>query len=266
MNEPKPSPLRKRLVLGGAVLLSLVLTLVIGNAVLAARRTLHVINGTPAPLKVEVGGASVEVAPGEHATLTLAEGEHEARFGESTLRFTIEGSFFERSLGGSAFVLNPYAAAALRWEEGTFGPRAGEGRPERILLGSFHTFRSVDLPFQPFPAQSAVPALTRVDYALGKSGVILGESVPTAGSLDYAEYHLWRSSGSTLLAAYLDRARKLKARARARTFLADGLEREPLDVPWHRSYQDLARRELGRAELERTYGVRSAAAPQSHSA
>ena len=102
---------KKLLAVAAFPVLALLVWVVVADRTLAGGRTLHVVNGTPQQVVVAIGEAQVDVGPGQHAELTLAEGSYEAKITPSsgephTVPVVLDGSLVERFVDRTAFVLN----------------------------------------------------------------------------------------------------------------------------------------------------------------
>ena len=257
-SSPARGPGRGRTLalLGAAFLGGLLLLALINDRVTASARTLWVLNLSGEPLRVEVGEEKLELpSRPQPAQLRLPEGRHSIAVVDSAgatrrVEVELEGDVLERLLGGRTFVLNLGAAAPLVWETTYYGPDAPEGMT-RLSLGEVLRFERVDHPFAPFPAEAPSGLHVRVGIQEGEPAALLGSLPPgrrDAGALAFAAHHLRRDpSDLALLELFVSTARRLERSGEALEVLRQRLAARPVEVAWHRAYQDLRR---GQGELE----------------
>jgi tetratricopeptide (TPR) repeat protein len=224
------------------------------NLYTAGHRTVYLVNGFDQAVTVAVAQrGSTAVRPGTFTTVPLPEGPHQVVFDgpvNQTNTVTITGSFFERWFGDTVFVINPGGAALLLWEEATYGRNSNPADPQsfRIYFGdAFHVFPNIDYPFQPFPqsirTKASSDTKTRVDLLRAdhvSAFVALLSRQDYSEALRLAEWSLrLRPATNVLLSAYVNMARSQKRGAQAAALLRSGLGRRPVDIAWHRAYQEL---------------------------
>lgn len=245
--------------------------LLVNDRLEARGRELVVLNrsGRPATLRV---GARSEVVGETPLRLALGEGSHEVevQLGDDApraLQVELRGTVLSRLLGGRVSLLNLEAAAPILWEETIYGPAEGEApSPPRIALGELLSFERVDDLFVPFPSEGGQGPRVRITVAPGEPETILGALAPARrvepGALSFAEHHLRRApDSSALLDLYRDAARAGDP-ARGASFFAQRVGLRPVEMRWHRAYQDL-RRAAGEEEaLRAEYAACAATAPQ----
>lgn len=266
----QPSRGRTLALLGAAFAGGLVLLGLINDRLTARARTLWVLNQSGAPLRVEVGGQRLELpSRREPAQLSLPEGRHsvaviDSAGGTRQVELILEGDALDRLLGGRTFVLNLEAAAPLVWETTYYGPDAPEGTT-RLSLGEVLRFERVDHPFAPFPAEAPSGLHVRVGVTEGEPAALLGSLPPgrrDEGALEFAAHHLRRDPRDlALLELFVSAARRLERGALALELLRGRLAARPVEVAWHRAYQDLRRDRGELAALREDYARLSAAAP-----
>ncbi|MCO5167024.1 MAG: hypothetical protein M9894_11735 [Planctomycetes bacterium] len=217
------------LVLAGAAALA-------ANAWIREHRTVHVVNGTRDPVRVEVAGASppsLDLAPGKRGVIVVAEGDLRARIargGREVERVHALRSAFLDRFGSAVVVLNVEGAGLLICEQAAFG---GSGRRRRVdppqsLFGpELVVVEGASYAFEPFPASAGtkevVRVLTRVDFYAGRPSRLIGlipEGTP-ARALDFLELHLRLApDDEDTLERYVEVARDAREAARAERFLA----------------------------------------------
>lgn len=266
-------------ILGWSTAAFLALVGVIGsNVYIAGHRTVYLVNGLAAPVTVSAPGqGTASVGAGEFTSMSLAEGRHQISFEgpmKETVEVTIHGSFFERWFGKTAFVLNPSGAAIVIWEKTVYSRHADPNtEPDfRLHYGeTFHTFPGIDLAFEPFPktvrTKSSSETRTRIDLLrVEPVGVFVG----LLGRRDYgealrlAEWHLrLQPETNALLTAYASLAKSQKRVSQATAVLRGGLARRPVDIAWHRAYQELLADEPDADKIVQEYDALLRAEPNS---
>ena len=256
---PRKMGVRGRVLIACGAAAAVLLVLFLINGYLADRQTLYIVNGLPAPVRVRIGDAvDVELGAISHHAVTLPEGAHRAlvtRAGapEETIEFQITNRLLDRLCRDSVFVLNPAAAAVLLWEEVTYShvPQLAEAPGRTLHHGqTFFSFRDVDYAFKEPPAQVETDGSseTRTHVAMiaaepvGVLSCLVGR-VSAEQLLDQAELFLaTRPDDPPLIRAYAVLALRHKMAARAAAFLEKGLGRTPIEIEWHRKYQDVAQK------------------------
>ena len=221
-------------------------------------RTLHVVNGFGVPVQVELDhDRKLTIAPGGRQEVTIAEGKHEATVTANNVSlpaadFTITAGIVGRFTDHPAYVLNAGGGAVLLWEKTVYSSLPGQGPGEsRCFTGTpFVAWDDVDYEFAEFPRSlsakhGSVITKTRVTLLpiAAEQLVMAPDSIAPLGQrLALAEAHLELAPGNAkLLQAYTAAAIAGNQMDRAAKFLADGLERRPVSIPWHRFYQELCR-------------------------
>ncbi len=246
MNKEK---LKKIAAIAAFPLVAAVGWLGVADRAAANGREVHVVNGTPNPATLRLDSEELTVGAGQTGVIYVAEGSHDASVelqGESpeAVSFVLEGSFMERFLDRSAFVINMGGRATLRWEEEEYGKRpSGRLRPSRLIFGErFIAVRDVDYALEPFPEKvnSNDDVITRTRLAVvmaAPAEIAAGFLGDDPRGLDYCELHLRPTQpDEKLLRVYTRLAQNQEATERLVAFLGKGLT--PLWVPWHRAYQD----------------------------
>lgn len=251
-SSPQP-PRRKKLIWAVGVVVFLVL-LFGSNFYIARHRDVYVANGFAQPVTAIVADhGSVTVPPGGLSLLSLPEGRHRVVFRgglEDKTDIEIHGSFLGRWLDKPAFVINPGGAAMLVWEETAPGTAGVQNAAEsfRFHYGEvFVSYPNVDYLFQEFPpslrAQGAAANKTRIDLVKVEPMALFFGYLNRGRfdeALKLAEWDLrLRPATNQLINAYLAIARQQKRESQAAEFLRKGLSRRPVDMAWHRAYQEL---------------------------
>ena len=227
------------------------------NYFMASRQTLHVVNRLPDRVTVVIDGKGPGVTLGPNReTITVSEGEHQAQITRTdgsveTVDFEIANGFGQRYFGNNAFVLNVAGAADFLWEQTVYSenPDPNAVEPYEIKFGQeFLVMRGIDYKFEEFPAQLQMESsrvtktrLSVVDAAPLNVMMSFPEGTPPGTLLDYAEHHLSLDhTNEFLLKFYFLIGLGQEQNDRCQAFLEAGLDRKPVAVEWHRTYQEMA--------------------------
>lgn len=216
------------------------------NLSIAESRSLYVVSGYEKPAIIELPGMeAVGVAPGKIRTIRLAEGDYEATISgpvTNKLKFSVRTSFMDRFTKKPAWVLNVGGSALLFSE--TINPD-GEKKDFKTYYGEpFVSWVNVDLPFKVTPEKiEGTKSLTRLDLfrePVLQALVTVANTGNPGEALDLAEWHLrLRRDDSRMLAEYVGYALNVNERERLKKFLLEGIALRPVEIEWHRAYQDL---------------------------
>ena len=259
------------------VFLALAVLLFAINVLFFRSRTVHVVSGFPGPVTVSIDdGEAVELSGPGRREVTVSEGKHVVRFGgafEGGQEFSIESGFWERFFDRRVFVLNVGGHALLIRQTAVYAatPREDEGA-YRVLFGKpFFVFSDIDYPFEDFPAEltvrdtSVAVRKSRLDVLDAEPMEViqtLSLSARAAEAMDLAEWHLGthpEDGNAVLVYAAIGSGDEL--RARKRNFLREGCRRRPVEIQWHRAYQDLRTNAEETKELIREYDAQREAEP-----
>ena len=242
--------------LGVVVALALVGAL-FSNYYISQHQTLYLVSGTSRPVTIQIAGRpEVTLGHGGMASMQLPEGAYHAVLDgaiQSQMDFRISSSFWGRWSKNPVNILNAGGTALLVLENTTYAARhdvnSGGGRGFSFYFGQpFLALPDVDYPFQDFPASITLDSQSA---SVQKSRIYLFEGAPknaffalTAKSrygeaFPLAEWALKLHPDDNELLAYYVYFGDLSGRAYAcRTFLAQGAKRRPVEIPWHRAYQE----------------------------
>lgn len=233
--------------------------MLVRNEMLRQNRTLHIVNAFPQPARVKIDErAPVSVA--DRSTVTLPEGKHVAHIEgplTETVEVNLQSGYFERWWKRPVWILNVGGAAALANSELYYSRDTTPSKVHYIVGEPFVYLPHVDYLFEPAPEELSLPShrskVTKRQLDVVKLPperlVMLAAGDPER-ALTIAEAYLTTESRNTLLfKLYQVFAEKTQQRGRALAYLKAGLTRQPLDVEWHRTYQDLADVAAGFAEL-----------------
>ncbi len=244
-----------------AVAAAAILGVLAWNFYQSKHQTLYIVNQLHAPVSVRIDeDPACEVPDHSRRRVSLAEGDHHALIQQQgkpdeALDFRMHNGFFQRFSGRTVFVLNAGGAADLLWEEIAYAPVGGpkprdQLHPYRIHFGQkFYAIPNVDYPFQQAPRQLTTDknakqmTKTQLSVLDFDPGMVLGnfpQGAPPEELASYAEYHLKLTPGNdNLLQLYLLLMVYSKQTDRCREFLAGGLDKRPVLIEWHRTYQNI---------------------------
>jgi tetratricopeptide (TPR) repeat protein len=164
----------------------------------------------------------------------------------------VDGSIIGRWGGRQVHVLDPTRSAVVVWEEVVYANNPRDQRSDyRIHAGEpICAFDRIDYKFEEFPHQIRVKSSSRkvVKHRIGLLNLpplqlLLGSADTLRGQarLDYVEAHLATTAERTmLLGFYWATSAGENEVARCRDFLKKSLADRPVDVEWHKTYQDAA--------------------------
>lgn len=241
---------------------------------------LHIVNAFPGELILTLDGGEELVFEGAgRREVEIPEGAHRAEvvspFHE-TIDFEIRRSFSDRYFGDLVGVLNPGGLALLLWEETLYSEHPVDSyEPELRADGGerFRLYRDIDYPFKEFPDEltldSSSDQVTKRRLSVAELDppmafiYFLGDGEAT-DALDYLERWLELAPTNELLHTYSGTAISFGEGPRAAAFLKPGLTLEPVNVEWHRAYQQAAQAGApGLDELRAEYAAHLEAAPGS---
>jgi tetratricopeptide (TPR) repeat protein len=232
------------------------------SAVIAANRTLLIVNGSREAMTVAIDDQTIIVGAFDKAKISLGEGTHswtltepKAIAGEG--HFTMSTSFATRFSDKPVFVLDPGRVTVVVQEMAFYGAQ----RVHQDMAHNFHVgeafifYPDIDLVLVPFPQAVRVKAggesRTRLDALLGDPHAAIhfvSDQLPAATSLSFCERHLnLNPSDKKLLGTYSALARQSDQEQRLYEFLLAGGTRVPVEVDWHRRLQG-AMQKLNRFE------------------
>jgi tetratricopeptide (TPR) repeat protein len=246
-------------IIGWSAAGGMVLILLLGsNLYIAGHRQVFVVNGFAQPVTVSPpSGRSFTVPAGTFDIMALPEGNHRITCRGAVTQavdVAIRGSFFGRWFDKTAFVLNPGGAALVYWERATYSAKANAqaDRPSaadvRFWYGEpFTTFHDIDYAFEPFPenirTKVSKETKTRIDLLRVQPMAVFVSLLAQRSyeeALRLAEWDLrLQPRTNALLLGYAGLAKMQNSGARAVAFLREGLARRPVDIAWHRTYQEL---------------------------
>jgi tetratricopeptide (TPR) repeat protein len=251
--------------------------LAVFNFYIAQHRLLHLINGLSTPVNVSIDGGPATTLSGPFpTTVPIAEGKHHITVsGGLTEELDIEVStdFFERFFSSPVFVLNPGGTSLLTCETVVYtqNPLPNGGGSSVYRYGeSYIKFPNVNYVFAPFPktiTSDSHSSETRVRVGLVEESVakvlvrLLSESKDEE-ALRIAEWDLKLHPEDTrTLELYAAVIAGSANAARARAFIQERCRRKPVQIEWHRVYQQLSAGEQERSDIAAEYDQQLASEP-----
>lgn len=258
---PKKSVLKSPAVLWTAGIAVLVAAVMYWNHHISTHRTLHVVNGMGAPITVEVAAAdgdsqSVTVPPLTRSELTVAEGKHTVKLvspADVTEPYEIDiaASWFERFFDSPVYLIDPSRTGVVTWAEIQYTAQPNPGLEPAVrfhVCEPFTEFEDIDYRFvQPdenIRTKRKTVTKTHVEFIGGPPGMVvavLGDRLQTGQVLNYLERHLSLSDSDRGQMAdfYREFCRINGQLPRGREFLLKDLLKEPVDVEWHATLQNI---------------------------
>jgi len=247
------SPWRSRLpkliplaLLLGAILVYLACAFAAGNA-----RTLYLTNGLAHAYQVHLAGQSYSVPPHSYVAVTLAEGRYDLTVtGQNVFvepqSFTLETPFFARPFGSPTFLLNPDRAAVIIYETHIYSESGIKSPPADAHTGElFYQFSHIDYVFEESPPSLSVQDTHqsinkyRIDILrkVNANTVLnLSDKPGPQVAADFVKRHLVEDPTDL---AFLNHINMLPPQE-SLEILRSHLDIRPIDIEWHRSYQDMA--------------------------
>ncbi len=270
----------------GLILLLIGAGFIIANEYNRRHRTIYVINATDADTSVIVRGAGEDqtvrlarMRPGDAKPnmqeIVLPEGHYHVLIGgEKTEEFDwdVRTEYWDRWGGKNVWLLNVRGAALLLSEHVTYRrdppPPTFElhfGRTAEALSGITNPFTVLPASLQMKSGEERV--LTRLDFFPGEPSGLLGALAlqhREAEAFDLAEWMLRRNAADeTMLQNYVALAAQAHQTPRAERLLRTGLAVRPVNIPWHREYQNLHMNRADEAALAAEYDGLLAAQPEN---
>jgi tetratricopeptide (TPR) repeat protein len=220
-----------------AAALLVVLVIAGSNYHLSQNRALHIVSGFEQVASVEIEGQqALNIQPRTVKAIMLPEGKYRANIKgatNQTVDLNITASFLDRWFKAPAYVLNVGGSGLLIEED---------GEKQQYHFGQpFTSLRHADYVFVERPTD-AMPGKVRIDFVKGQVGDVfyrLVESEKNEEAMKLAEWHLSLHPEDTgMLPGMATVAQLLKQEPRFRAFLEEGLKKRPVQMSWHRYYQD----------------------------
>ena len=243
---------RTRTLARGAVLAAGVLgALAIHNESIRRQRTVYVVNQTGLPAQVRIDQEPpVTATVNQRTPITLAEGEHDVQITgpvETNEKLRVESGYFARWFQRPIWLINVNGEAVVLQLDIVYSAMQTPSVPHLHVAQTTLAFPDVDYAFDEEPPRQI--SVKQHENVVKRQLQILdlpAEAVVTrlidqnpAGVLTMAERRLARQSDGRLLEAYGTAAKAHREQERAAKFLETRLDVRPIDLVWHRAYQNL---------------------------
>ncbi|MDB6016496.1 MAG: cellulose synthase subunit BcsC [Pedosphaera sp.] len=240
--------------------------LAIGNEYIRRHRTLFVVNALSGKLQLNLPGRDpYNLTPGVNE-IKLPEGHYHATFQGATqesVDFDIRATYFNRWFDHPAWALNPGGAAILVRVRAVYSENPQPPGYDYFFGQSFQAFPAITHPFTDLPEtvslESSGETRTLTGLALFQGEPLelfyeLESKRQHAEALRLAEWRLARHPDDTkILIAYQRQALTFVDEPRLEAFLRSGLTNRPINIEWHRAYQDQMRSHTNHQQLADDY-------------
>ena len=228
------------------------------NHYVANHRTLHVVNGLPIPITVRVDeDHTVTIPARQRRPVQLAEGQHRAVVTQpdgvvEPFDFEMTTSYVARFFRDPVFVLDPSQSSMVIWYQAVYSANPNNNDDDyKIHLGQPYTyFDDIDYPFKRFPSEieteSSRVVKTRVEHYTNDPFEVLSGNPDILSPDETLALYERRllfvcPADMDVLETYTQKCNMNDQLDRAVDFLRNGLDARPVDVDWHRHYQNIAR-------------------------
>ena len=241
--------------LGSAIALILCIALASNYYISQHADALYLVSGFKQPVSISLPHheENHHLQPRPVDAGALPEGKYQATLSgatNQTVDFTIASSFWARWFGKPVFVFNAAGSALLIYENATYSanPATGNGSFSFYYGKPFFTLPNVDYAFTPFPDHIR---LENHESSVQKTHIGVFPEDPKDGfmmllrtkrmseALDLAEWHLRLHPEATQTLPYYSYCADVAGQQqRAQAFFAEAVKRRPVELEWHRMYQE----------------------------
>ena len=235
----------------GVLLAIIILCLGISNEYIRHHREIYIVNGYDTPADVKIAGLGDVRHLKGLTSLSLPEGHYHAVVSgpiKEEFDFDVRDTYFNRWFGHPLWLINVGGAALLDLEEAVYSQNP-QPPTDSIYFGqNFQEFPNVTHPFQALPQSVEVDSgstktLVQLSLFKGDATDVFAYYHKTKGAneaLDFAERWLRvRPDDAMMLVTYQSVGVREKQAKRVVAFLRAGLTNRPLQIAWHRAYQNL---------------------------
>ena len=238
-------------------------------------RRIWFVNGLDRAYDVDVDGRRVHLPALGHVAVNLPEGRSTVAFADSSIplppqTFEVNTPFVSRPFEKRSFVVNPDRAALIYTIQTTYSASTsalGLGSseaPHRLYVGDlFYSFSNIDYPFSAFPKSIELPnrneAVSKTQLENLSSGSafdrlsILSKELGNDAVTTYVKNYALCNAGDSRFVLI---ASALLPPDQAIEFLRPRLDAKPVQVEWHRAYQELIERVHPELDLVKEYQAR----------
>ena len=229
------------------------------NAYITGHRTLYVVNGLPVNTSIQFPGQSpVKLRPNSKRSITVAEGKLKVIVktpgGSNTTEINVQDNIWDRFFGDTVFVFNIDGGAIIMKADCVYtnkpnGKKTGKDRYQLYILPRFMKFHDIDYCFKAFPksismdyenSEKIKTQLSVLKIKPQKALSSLENEIKLSDLLNYAEAHLLAAPSEKLLDGYNLLIVENNKLSRGLKFLSGRLDKRPVDISWHRIYQNMA--------------------------
>ena len=243
-----------------AVVLILAIIIFQTNAYITGHRTLYVVNGLPVNTSIQFPGQSpVKLRPNSKRSITVAEGKLKVIVktpsGSNTTEINVQDNIWDRFFGDTVFVFNIDGGAIIMKADCVYtnkpnGKKTGKDRYQLYILPRFMKFHDIDYCFKAFPksismdyenSEKIKTQLSILKIKPERALANLSGQIKLSDLLSYAEAHLLATPSEALLDEYYILLLNNNKMSRGLKFLSRRLNKRPININWHRIYQNLAK-------------------------
>ena len=238
-------------------------------------RQVFVVNGLGKPYTVLLNGERYDLTPQRATAVRLPEGRvrveiADAPAGIEPETVTIATSLWTRPFSGATFVINPDRAAVLEKIRVFYADIHRSSHQPQVTLAAgqvLHRFDGLDYVFEPLPDQITVSdksdAVARdalgvygQDYGFSPAMALMNamDELGPKAAATAAKVHLLMEPGVSD-DEYLSVLGRTMEPDAMRDFLGSRLEQRPVQMQWHRAYQQAMRAADRLADAEQQYSA-----------
>lgn len=237
------------------------------NANIRRHRTIYVVNGLKGPISFSLPGATaIKIVAGVEE-LKIPEGRYHAKVSgalQKEIDFEIRAAgYFSRFFDKPMWIIDPGGASLFVRRDATYSARNPRPPITTFHYGrDFYQFSGISHPFQELPKsvylkrseERTHTQIERFKDPLVNVYYYLLSDGRRGDALALAEWRLRvHPDEEAMLEAYNRQAVKDKQTARAEKFLRAGLTNRPVQIEWHRAYQQVSRKTGRETQLNEEY-------------
>jgi tetratricopeptide (TPR) repeat protein len=231
------------------------------NLHIKTHRTLYVVNGLHAKTSIKLPGRSlIKLRPNSiKRSISVAEGKLNVIVnkpnGSNTIEINVQDNIWDRFFGDTVFVLNIDGGAIIMKADCVYTSKSnaqntGENRYQLYTLPQFMKFQDIDYCFESLPEEITMDSendekiktqLSILEIKPAQALASLDKELKLSELLSYAETHLLIDPSEDLIEAYYVLIVKNNKLSRGLKFLSSRLDKRPVNINWHRIYQNLAK-------------------------
>ncbi len=238
----------------------------------ATKREIYVVNGLHKSYTIDINGDQLKLPPGTASRMRTGEGEIEFQIlgldvPVESQRIAIRSNFLTRPFDTTVFVLNPDGAALLEQKRVYYSQYESSKTPEPEVFyfagNQVYEFSGLEFVFRQFPKSITLESEERdtprdgvnviksnQDIDLASTFVFLGDTIGKDDALLAVQQHLRLEPERE---EFLVPLTVLSEPGPCAEFLRQGIERRPVEVQWHRHYQQAMQRASQEVQLEAEY-------------